>query len=50
MDLNLLLKFCIWIVIIGISIKLLKIFTSIIFKAALLILVLLLILKLFKLI
>ncbi|MCC3668743.1 MULTISPECIES: hypothetical protein [Terrisporobacter] len=50
MDLNLLLKICLLVVIIGVGLKLLKVFTSMIFKAALLILVCLLVLKFLKLI
>lgn len=49
MDLNLILKICILIVLAGISFKILKVFTSLIFKAALLILVCLLVFKFFKL-
>ena len=49
MDVNLLLKACIFIVLIGIGLKVLKVFTSMIFKAALLILVCLLVCKFFKL-
>ena len=50
MDLNLLLKICLLVVIIGVGLKLLKVFTSMIFKAALLILVCILVLKFLKLI
>ena len=50
MDLNLLLKICLLVVIIGVGLKLLQVFTSMIFKAALLILVCLLVLKFLKLI
>ncbi|WP_434799643.1 hypothetical protein [Terrisporobacter vanillatitrophus] len=49
MDLNLLLKICLLVVVIGIGFKLLKVFTSIIFKAALFILVCLLVFKFFNL-
>ena len=49
MDLNLILKVCLLIVLAGIGFKLLKVFTSLIFKAALLILVCLLVFKFFKL-
>lgn len=49
MNLNLLLKICLLIVVVGIGFKLLKIFTSMIFKVALLVLVCLLIFKFFKL-
>lgn len=48
MDLNLLLKVCLLIVVLGIGFKLLKVFTSMIFKAALLVLVCLLVFKFFK--
>lgn len=48
MDLNLLLKLCFLVVIIGVGLKLLKVLTSMVFKAALLILVCLLVLKFFK--
>lgn len=48
MDLNLLFRLCALIVVAGIVFKVLKIFTSMIFKFALLILVCLLILKFFK--
>lgn len=50
MDLNLLLKICLLIVVIGIGFKLLQIFTSIIFKVALFVLVCLLVLKFFNII
>lgn len=49
MDLDLLLKVCLLVVVVGIGIKLLKVFTSMIFKVALLILVFLLIFKFFNL-
>ncbi len=49
MNLNLLLKVCLLVVLIGVGFKLLKVFTSLIFKAALLILVCLLVFKFFKL-
>ena len=49
MDLDLLLKICLFIVIAGIGFKLLKVFTSMIFKFALIILVILLVCKFFKL-
>ena len=49
MDLDLLLKICLLIVIAGIVFKLLKVFTSMIFKFALIILVILLVCKFFKL-
>ena len=49
MDLDLLLKICLLIVIAGIGFKLLKVFTSMIFIFALIILVILLICKFFKL-
>ena len=48
MDLNLLLKICAIIVLAGIAFKLLKVFTSIIFKVALFVVVCLLVLKFFK--
>ena len=48
MDLNLLLKICALIVLAGIAFKLLKVFTSIIFKVALFAVVCLLVLKFFK--
>lgn len=48
MDLNLLLKICLLVVVIGVGFKLLKIFTSLIFKIALFALVCLLVLKFFK--
>ena len=48
MDLNLLLRICILIVLIGVAFKLLKVFTSMIFKVALFVLVCLLIFKFFK--
>lgn len=50
MDLNLILKICIIVVLIGIGFKLLKVITSMIFKVALLVLVCLLVFKFFKLI
>lgn len=50
MNLDLLLKICVLIVLAGIAFKLLRIFTSMIFKVALFVLVCLLILKFFKLI
>ena len=49
MNLNLLLKICLLIVVVGIGFNLLKIYTSMIFKVALLVLVCLLIFKFFKL-
>jgi len=49
MDLNLLLKICLLVVVIGIGFKLLKVFTSMIFKVALVILVCLLVFKFFNL-
>lgn len=49
MDLNLLLRICILVVVVGIGFKLLKVFTSIIFKVALFILVCLLVFKFFNL-
>ena len=48
MDLNLLLKICALIVLAGIAFKLLKVFTSIIFKVALFVVVCLLVIKFFK--
>lgn len=48
MDLNLLLRICILIVLIGVAFKLLKVFTSMIFKVALFVLVCLLVFKFFK--
>ncbi|WP_455538399.1 hypothetical protein [Terrisporobacter sp.] len=49
MDLDSLLKICFLIVVAGIGFKLLKVFTSVVFKLALIILVCLLIGKFFKL-
>lgn len=49
MDLNVLLRICFLVVIIGIGFKLLKVFTSIIFKVALFVLVCLLAFKFFNL-
>ena len=48
MNLDLLLKICILIVVVGIAFKLLKVFSSIIFKVAIFILVALLVLKFFN--
>lgn len=49
MDLDSLLQICLLIVVLGIGFKLLKAFTSMIFKIALFVLVCLLVLKFFKL-
>lgn len=49
MDLDLILKICFFIVLAGIGFKVLKMFTTLIFKTALVILVCLLVFKFFKL-
>ncbi|WP_297134855.1 hypothetical protein [Terrisporobacter sp.] len=49
MDLNLILKICLLIVVIGIAFNILKLITSFVFKLALIILVILLVCKFFAL-